>query len=39
MSCLLKQFQDDMLQWKTLAKKQPMFLVQSLGFKLFRNNF
>ena len=38
MSCLLKQFQDEMLQMKTLAKKQSMFLVQSSGFQHFRHN-
>ena len=38
MSCLLKQFQDEVLQWKTLAKKTPDVLVQSLGFQHFRHN-
>ena len=39
MSCLLKQFQDEMIQWKTEAKKTPNVLVQSLGFQNFRHNW
>ena len=36
MSCLLEQFQDEMLQCKILAKKHPMFLGSKLEISIFK---